>query len=121
MLRSRPWKEGQDRTRIARAVAVVEMVGGRVIEIDCELDQPQAQESRIEVEVLLRVTCDGGDVVNTQGLCVDLLSAAHLLPPDVSTGWSLCAAIGSAHHHAYPAGCDRSQRAPRFAATALAP
>ena len=46
-----------------RRVAVVQVVAKRVVEVDRLLHQPQAQEARVEVHVLLRVARDGGDVV----------------------------------------------------------
>lgn len=68
--RRRPRKESQDGAGVAGAVAVIQVVGGGVVEIDCEFDQAQAEEARVKVEIGLRIPRDRGDVVNPQNLFV---------------------------------------------------
>jgi len=41
------------------------MVSRRIVEIDSALDQPHAEHAGVEVEILLRIACDCGDVMNT--------------------------------------------------------
>ena len=47
----------------ADAIAVVKMIGGRVVEIDGALDEAQAERAGVESDVAPRITGDGGDVV----------------------------------------------------------
>src|SRR5215204_1987977 len=65
--RVRPREEGHDRTRATRAVAVVEMVGLGIVEVDGLLDQAQAKDAGVEVHVTLRLARDGGYVVDSGG------------------------------------------------------
>ena len=46
-------------------VAEVEVIGRRVIKIDCAFDEPKAEDSRVEIEISLRVAGDTGDVMDT--------------------------------------------------------
>src|SRR5690554_5258370 len=64
-LNALPWKEGHERAGSARLVAVVQVVRARVVEVDGLLHESQAEAANIEVDVLLRVSGDGGDVVQT--------------------------------------------------------
>ena len=51
-------------------VAEVEVVGAGVVEVDGALDEAEAEDLGVEVEVGLGVGGDGGDVVETDdGLC----------------------------------------------------
>jgi hypothetical protein len=56
-------EEGK-RARPAPLVAVIEVVRARVVEVDRLLDEAQAQQPRVEVEVGLRDAGDGRDMVN---------------------------------------------------------
>src|SRR5439155_25520870 len=49
------FEEGDVGARIAPLVAVEEVVDGRVILVDALLDEPQAQDARVEVDVARRV------------------------------------------------------------------
>src|SRR5262249_4115694 len=59
----RPGEESQDCPRMARLIPIVEVVGAGIIEIHGLLDQAQAEGPRVELEVPLSLTGDGGDVV----------------------------------------------------------
>src|SRR5258705_9599122 len=63
---ARPREERHDAPRRPHLVAVVEMVGLRIVEVHRALHEPEPEQPAIEVEVPLRVTRDRGDVVNTQ-------------------------------------------------------
>src|SRR5450631_494160 len=54
---------GQDRARGASLVAEVQVVRLRRVEVDGLLDEPQAEDAGIEVDVSLRVAGDHRDVV----------------------------------------------------------
>ena len=58
-----PRKERQIRARVAFGVGIEEVVGARVVLIDALLDQSHPEDAAVEVEVLLRGSGDGGDVV----------------------------------------------------------
>src|SRR5207245_11131341 len=73
--RAGPGEEGHDAARIADLVAEVEMVGLRIVEIHGALHQPEAEHAHVEVEVLLRVTRDRGDVVDAEDARHDQYSA----------------------------------------------
>ena len=49
-----PCEEGQDRARMASGIAVIEVIGAGIVEIDGFLDQAQAKRSIIEIEVPAR-------------------------------------------------------------------
>ena len=58
-----PRKKRQHGARRADAVAVVKMIGGRVVEIDGALNEAQAERAGVESDVAPRITGDGGDVM----------------------------------------------------------
>src|SRR5436190_23812758 len=62
--RVRPRKEGQDRAGRADLVAEVKVVRAGIVEVHGELDESQAEDRRVKVQVALRITGDGGDVMN---------------------------------------------------------
>jgi hypothetical protein len=65
-----PGKEGEDGAGGAEVVAEVEVVGAGVVEVDGALDEAEAEDLGVEVEISLRVGGDGGDVVKTDdGAC----------------------------------------------------
>ena len=47
----REWEKGEEATRASCAIAVVEMIRVGRIEVDGALDQPEAQDAGIEIEV----------------------------------------------------------------------
>jgi hypothetical protein len=57
-------EEGQVRAGIPALVGVEEVVDGGVVLVDGFLDQPQAHDAGVEVDVALGVLGDRGDVVN---------------------------------------------------------
>ena len=59
-----PREEGQDRAGLAGLVAVVEVVGAGIVEVDGLLDQAQAERAGVEVEVAAGRARDGRDVVD---------------------------------------------------------
>src|SRR5947207_13260262 len=60
-----PGKECQNCSRRASCIAKVEMISARVIEIDRSLDQTQPKQSDVEIQVPLRVSGGGGDVMKS--------------------------------------------------------
>jgi hypothetical protein len=67
---ARPRKECQDRPRRSARIALVEMVSTGIIEIDRAFDQTQPEQSDIEIEVVLRIAGDGGDVMKARDFLV---------------------------------------------------
>src|SRR4029078_7037877 len=63
---ARPGEERHDRSRTAQLIAIVKMVAPRVIEVARELHQPEPEDAAVEIDIGLRVTADGGDVVDTR-------------------------------------------------------
>jgi hypothetical protein len=61
-----PWEEGHDGAGGAGVVAEVEVVGAGIVEVDGALDQAEAEDLGVEVEVALRVRRDGGDMVEAE-------------------------------------------------------
>ncbi len=78
--RAGPREEGHDAPRTTDLVAEVEMVRLRIVEIHGALDQPEAEQPHVEVEVLLRVTRDCGDVMDAEDVRHDQYS------PNASSG-----------------------------------
>src|SRR5699024_5923482 len=89
---SAPGKESQQRARMPGFVAVIQMVGRGVIEVDGLLDQAQAQALDVEVDVALRVPGNRRDVVQSAGAC------GHGGPPGDGEAW-----LGSAG--VFPRSC----------------
>jgi hypothetical protein len=52
------------------AVTVVKMIGGWVVEVYRQLNQPQPEDARIEIDVGLRIAGDSGHVMNTRNAVV---------------------------------------------------
>src|SRR5215207_45908 len=65
-LGTKPREEGHDAAWRADLVAVVQMVGLRVVEVDGALHEPQPEQASEEVDVALRVAGDRADVVDTE-------------------------------------------------------
>ena len=61
----RPGKEGEDRAGRSSIVAEIKMVGARVVEINGALDEAEAQNIGVEIQIPLRIGSDGSDVVKT--------------------------------------------------------
>ena len=61
-----PWEKSQDGSRMAPGITIVEVVGSGIIEIDCDLDQAQSQDARVEVDVALRIACNRSYMVDSQ-------------------------------------------------------
>jgi hypothetical protein len=51
----RPGKEGEDGAGSACVVAEIEVVATGIVEVDCALDETEAQHLGVEVEIRLRV------------------------------------------------------------------
>ena len=58
-----PGEEGQNRSGCADPIAIIEMVGPGVVEVDRRLDQALSQHLLVKVQIGLRVVGDGGDMV----------------------------------------------------------
>ena len=74
-----PWKEGQVRTGMPYRIGVEEMIRARIVLVDGLLHQPHAENAGIEIDVLLCVAGDGGDVV-------DPVNSAHPLSLSIGLG-----------------------------------
>jgi hypothetical protein len=61
-----PGKEREQAPGRSVLVAEIEMIGLRIVEVDGALDQPEAQDAGVEIEVALRIAGDRGDVVDAQ-------------------------------------------------------
>src|SRR5262245_40192264 len=61
----RPGKERQNRTGCPILVTEVEVIGAGVVEIHGELDEPQAENRGVEVEIPLWITGNHGDVMDS--------------------------------------------------------
>ena len=59
-----PGEEGEDGAGVPDLVAVIEMIGAGIVEIDRLLDETQPERAGIELIVSQGVTCDGRDVMN---------------------------------------------------------
>jgi hypothetical protein len=62
-----PREEGQDASRIPLLVAEVKVVRCGVVEVDGAFDEPQSENSGVEVEIPLRVTRNSGNVMDASG------------------------------------------------------
>src|SRR5262245_59252708 len=58
-----PGKEGQIRSGPPFGIGIEQVVGSRIVLIDALLDQPHAEQTRIEIEILLGRSGNGSDVV----------------------------------------------------------
>src|SRR5262249_44243958 len=63
-------EEGEGGTRRSQPISIVEVVGARVVEVDGDLHQPEAEDARVKIDVGLRIVGDGGHVVDAQYLLV---------------------------------------------------
>src|SRR5262249_40620953 len=59
-----PGEEREDRTGVADLVAIVKVIGRRIIEVDRFLHEAKPENAGVEVEVALRLSRDGGHVMN---------------------------------------------------------
>src|SRR5271165_4157624 len=71
---SGPCKERQDSPRTAVPVAIVEMIGFGIVEVDGHLDKTQSQDASVEIHVLLRIARNRRDVMNSE-------NRLHCQPP----------------------------------------
>ena len=63
---ARPRKEREDGAGVPNAIAVIEVVSCRIVEVDGELDEPESDEAGIEIDIGLRLAGDGGDVMDAK-------------------------------------------------------
>src|SRR5262249_49032741 len=77
-IRQSEWKEGDERARLSGLIAIVEVIRTRIIEVDRLLDEPEAENARVEVDVGLRIDGNGRDVVNTGNGLLPVHSQAEL-------------------------------------------
>ena len=54
-----------DRAGRSRLVAIIKVIGGRVVEIHRFLDQPQTEQTAVKIVVGLRIARDRTDVMET--------------------------------------------------------
>src|SRR6185312_9048788 len=64
--RAGPGEERHDAARRAHLVAVVQMVALRIVEVHRPLHEAQTEQPRVEIEIALRVTRYGADVVEAE-------------------------------------------------------
>jgi hypothetical protein len=64
-LHAGPRKEGQVRSRASFGVGIEKVVGVGGVLIDAALDEAHPHDAGVELDVLLRVTRDAGDMVKT--------------------------------------------------------
>jgi hypothetical protein len=62
-----PGEKGQDTSGIPLLVAEVKVVRCGVVEVDGAFDEPQSENSGVEVEIPLGVTRNSGDVMDASG------------------------------------------------------
>src|SRR5688572_16220393 len=74
-----PGEESHDAARIADVVAVIQVIGLRIVEVHRALHEPEPQHPRVEVEVALRIARDRGDVMDAQDGCHALIKALKAL------------------------------------------
>jgi hypothetical protein len=65
---ARPREKCQERARVPQLVTIVQVIAGRIIEVHRELHQAHPQDTGIEIQVALRVTGNGGDMVDGHGI-----------------------------------------------------
>jgi hypothetical protein len=63
--RIRPGKERENAALTTLLITEVEVVSGRVVEVDGTLDEPEAEDAGVEIKISLGIARDTGDVVNT--------------------------------------------------------
>ncbi len=68
-----PGEESDQSAGRALGVAVVKVVSAGVVVVDGDLDEPESEDSGIEIDIALGVTAHGGDVVDA------LDSVGHVL------------------------------------------
>ena len=102
--RARVLEEGDVVARRALLVAVEEVVDGRVVLVDALLDEAQAQDAGVEVEVARGVAGDRGDVVHAVELHAATLPNARGAP-----GWVDHAAHATDPHRLAAGGADHHQ------------
>src|ERR1700738_1420334 len=61
----RSGKERKNPTLIPPRITEVEVRGGRSVQVYGTLDEPEPQNTGVEIEIPLGIACDTGDVVNT--------------------------------------------------------
>ncbi|MPL88400.1 hypothetical protein SDC9_34420 [bioreactor metagenome] len=62
-----PHEESDERAGRARGIAIEQVQLVRILEAAGALDQPQAEEARVEVDIRLNAAGEGGDVMETGG------------------------------------------------------
>src|SRR6266496_2197303 len=104
-----PGEEGQDAAGRADLVAEVEVIGLRVVEVHRTLDQAEPEQAGVEIQVSLRVTRDGGDVMKAEDAGHDTLCAcastnqSHWsIPREISVSTSALSASSSAFISSIP-------------------
>jgi hypothetical protein len=60
-----PGKESKDAPRISMFITEVEVIGCRIVKVYGALDEPEAEDAGVEIEIPLGIARDTGDVVNT--------------------------------------------------------
>src|SRR5580693_272160 len=66
-----PREEGQDCTGTPGLVTVIEVIGRRIVEVGCLLDETQTKIARVKMEVLVRISGD----------CRHVMNAGHVVSP----------------------------------------
>jgi hypothetical protein len=61
----RPGEKGKDTTRVSPLITEVEVIVRGIVEVYRALNEPEAENAGVEVEIPLRVTGDTSDVMNS--------------------------------------------------------
>ena len=69
----RPWEEREIGAGVAVGVSVEQVIRAGIVLVDAALDEPHAEDARVEVEILLRPSRDGRDVMQP----VDAIRRRH--------------------------------------------
>jgi hypothetical protein len=107
-----PREEGEDRAGLTCLVAVVQVVGAGIVEVDGFLDEPETERAGVEVEVAARGSSDRRHVMNAMGhdrvlrflFCLGprvFHADQFLWPISSSTTWrKMQARVAGLHHQA---------------------
>jgi hypothetical protein len=77
--RALPGEKGEDRARMAGRIAIVEVIGAGIVEIDRLLNQAQAERPGIEIEVAARRARDAGHMMDAARHGLSVLACYSLL------------------------------------------
>ena len=103
--RAVPREEGEDRAGMASRIAVVQVIGGGVVEVHRLLYQAQAERSRVEIEVPARRACNARHVMDAAGHVAPPFWRSREFNPVTEFGW-----VFRAVRRLYPSPRGRQRR-----------